>query len=72
MPDFDPQLDKITAALKPGGLFVLEFFAKARSEAARGAVSHGFDILVDEVGRAATPDWGEDAAKLVRFVARKR
>ena len=72
VPDSISQLDKIKAALKPGGVFVLEFFVDgADPKQLETHFRDGFDILVDEVVDGH-PDWGEDRAKLVRFVARKR
>ncbi len=65
-------VDKIKAALKPGGLFVLEFFLEAVDvKQLHAQFADGFDILRDEVVEDR-PDWAEDRAKLVRFVARKR
>jgi len=67
---------KIKAALRSGGLFVLEFFLDegdggVKPAELRAEFADGFDILRDEVIEDR-PDWGEDRAKLVRFVARKR
>ena len=67
---------KIKAALRPGGLFVLEFFLDegdggVKPAELRAQFADGFDILRDEVVEDH-PDWGQDRAKLVRFVARKR
>lgn len=50
-------LDEGDGGVKPGEL--------------RAQFADGFDILRDEVVEDR-PDWGEDRAKLVRFVARKR
>lgn len=66
------RVDKIKTALKPGGLFVLEFFLEGVDvKDLRAHFADGFDILRDEIVEDR-PDWGEDRAKLVRFVARKR
>jgi SAM-dependent methyltransferase len=67
---------KIKAGLRPGGLFVLEFFLDegdggVKPAELRAQFADGFDILRDEVVEDR-PDWGQDRAKLVRFVARKR
>jgi len=71
--------EKIKPSLRPGGLFVLEYFAH---DPARGqddgmlagqlakVFAAGFQIVRDEVVED-TPDWAMDRAKLVRFVARK-
>jgi hypothetical protein len=71
-------IEKIKPSLKPGGLFVLEFFHQDDPQGG-GFATHelaalfqdGFEILRDEV-LEATPDWAQDQATLVRFVARKR
>jgi hypothetical protein len=70
------RIDKIKRSLRPGGLFVFEFFVDdEESPAHPGTLARlfadGFDIVRDEVVDDR-PDWGEDRAKLVRFVARKR
>jgi hypothetical protein len=71
-------IERIKPSLKPGGRFVLEFFASKPGE--RGGFApgqlaalfaDGFDILRDEVVDD-TPDWAQNRATLVRFVARKR
>ena len=67
---------KIRAGLRPGGLFVLEFFLDqgdggVKPAELRAQFADGFDILRDEVVEDQ-PDWAADRAKLVRFVARKR
>jgi SAM-dependent methyltransferase len=71
-------IEKIKLGLKPGGRFVLEFFAAKPGETggfATGQLAQlfatGFDIVRDEVVDD-TPDWGQNRATLVRFVARKR
>lgn len=71
-------IEKIQASLKPGGRFVLEFFASKPGETggfAPGQLAKlfaaGFDIVRDEVVDD-TPDWALNRATLVRFVARKR
>ena len=73
-------IEKIKPALRPGGLFVVEYFANDPSGGESGGFAPGqlaklfatgFEILRDEVVEDA-PDWAVDRAKLVRFVARKR
>jgi SAM-dependent methyltransferase len=76
VPDPVARAGKIKAALRPGGLFVLEFFLDegdggVKPAELRAQFTDGFDILRDEVVDDR-PDWGQDRAKLVRFVARKR
>jgi len=69
------------AALKPGGLFILEFGLRAPGDEstdpwagiARGELAPqfaGWQILVDEVVEDVA-DWGKSTESLVRFVARK-
>jgi SAM-dependent methyltransferase len=74
-----PWVEKVKPALRPGGLFIVEFFAR-EPDALRGGFApgqlakmfaDGFEILRDEVVEDE-PDWAKDRAKLVRFVARKR
>ena len=72
---------KAQQALKPGGLFVYEFFAKTDNtgpEEWRGfrkgelaKLFGGYEILRDEIVDDS-PDWGGGKEPLVRFVARKR
>jgi len=73
-------IEKIKPSLRPGGLFIVEYFAKDPAGADDGGfapgqlaalLAPGFEILRDEVVEDA-PDWALDRAKLVRFVARKR
>jgi SAM-dependent methyltransferase len=72
-------IEKIKVGLRPGGLFVVEFFVKDPSGDGSGFApgqlaklfATGFEILRDEVVEDE-PDWALDRAKLVRFVARKR
>ncbi|HEV7557395.1 MAG TPA: methyltransferase domain-containing protein [Kofleriaceae bacterium] len=71
-------IDKIKRSLKPGGLFVAEYFhngddVKDGFDTGQLAklFADGFDILRDDVVDDV-PDWGMDKAKLVRFVAKKR
>lgn len=72
-------IEKIKPALRPGGLFVVEFFAKEPGGDGGGFApgqlaqlfASGFEILRDEAVEDA-PDWAMDRAKLVRFVAKKR
>jgi SAM-dependent methyltransferase len=74
----DPKIiAKAQRALKPGGLFVCEYFHTApddkdgfhTGDLARAFT--GYEILHDEVVDDR-PDWAADRASLVRFVARKR
>ena len=72
-------LPKIRDALRPGGLFVFDGFAKQPGDPAtdfdpaqlRAAFADGFDILREEVV-TDRPDWRQDRATLLRFVAKKR
>lgn len=72
-------IEKIKPSLKPGGRFVLEFFARKPDQLRggfaegqlRALFADGFDIERDEFVDG-TPDWALDHAKLVRFVAKKR
>lgn len=73
-------IEKIKPALRPGGLFIVEFFARDPAGGGDGGFApgqlaalfaSGFDVLRDEVVEDA-PDWALDRARLVRFVARKR
>lgn len=73
-------IEKIKPSLRPGGLFVVEYFARenlgtstegfAKGDLAKLFAS-GFEILRDEVVEDA-PDWAMDRATLVRFVAKKK
>ena len=73
-------IEKIKPSLRPGGLFVVEYFARenlgtstdgfAKGQLAKLFAS-GFEILRDEVVEDA-PDWAMDRATLVRFVAKKK
>lgn len=74
-------IERIKASLKPGGVFVVEYFhdndeaGKADGSFAKGELAalfaDGFDIVKDEIVDGV-PDWAMDRASLVRFVARKR
>jgi len=70
-------IEKIKPSLKPGGLFVLEFFFNDGTDdggfkaGELAKLFEGFEILRDDVVDDA-PDWALDRAKLVRFVARRR
>jgi SAM-dependent methyltransferase len=71
-------IERIKPSLKPGGLFVLEYFHGAgaggdgfASGQLRDLFADGFVVLRDEVA-LGTPDWSMDHAMLVRFIARKR
>jgi SAM-dependent methyltransferase len=69
----------IQRAIRPGGLFVYEYFAPKTPDdddaAAPGQLkkqfADGWEILRDDVVDDV-PDWAQDKAKLERFVARKR
>jgi len=66
-------INKIKDALKPGGLFVVEYFY-GKSGFTTGQLKNlfkGWDIVTDQVTRGIA-DWGRRETKLVRFVARKR
>lgn len=70
------RIEKIKRSLRPGGLFVFEFFVDDDEGPAHPGTlaklfADGFDIVRNEVVDDR-PDWGEDRAKLLRFVARKR
>jgi hypothetical protein len=74
----DPKIvAKAQRALKPGGVFVCEYFHDTPDDKggfATGALAKlfaGYDILRDDVV-VDVPDWAVDRASLVRFVARKR
>jgi SAM-dependent methyltransferase len=72
-------IEKIKPSLRPGGLFVVEYFASDNATVMEGFApgqlaklfATGFEILRDEVVEDV-PDWAMDRAKLVRFVAKKR
>jgi len=71
-------VDKIKPSIRPGGLFVLEFFAAVPGDSGgfkpgqlAKVFGDGFEILRDDLVDDR-PDWARDKAKLVRFVARKR
>jgi SAM-dependent methyltransferase len=76
--DSEKWIEKIKVGLRPGGLFIVEFFAKVGDDEGSFAPGQlaklfaaGFEILRDEVVEDA-PDWALDRAKLVRFVAKKK
>ncbi|HET7499573.1 MAG TPA: methyltransferase domain-containing protein [Kofleriaceae bacterium] len=74
-------IEKIKKSIKPGGKFILEFFAARPGENGTfggfkdgqlaGLFADGFTIERDEMVEDV-PDWAENRARLVRFVARKR
>jgi SAM-dependent methyltransferase len=72
-------IEKIKPSLRPGGLFVVEYFASDGVTIVDGfspgqlakLFATGFEILRDEVVEDV-PDWAMDRAKLVRFVAKKK
>jgi hypothetical protein len=74
-------IERIKPSIKPGGLFVLEFFYKDPADSNAGdftgigegelaSAFAGWQILRDEVVEDVA-DCGKTKAKLVRFVARK-
>lgn len=70
------RVEKAKRSIRPGGLFVYEFFVDDEEGPAHPGTlaklfADDFDILRNEVVEDR-PDWGEDHAKLIRFVARKR
>jgi len=70
------RIEKIKPSIRPGGLFVVEYFADVGDGGFKPGqlaklFADGFDIVRDEVVDDR-PDWAADRAKLVRFVARKR
>jgi SAM-dependent methyltransferase len=72
------RIPDIQRAIRPGGLFVYEYFAPESPDdddaAAPGELKKqfaGWDILRDDVVDDV-PDWAQDKAMLERFVARKR
>jgi SAM-dependent methyltransferase len=75
------RIAKIQAAVRPGGMFIYEYFtANPKGGEADddgvvpGALAKqfaGWEILRDDVAEDV-PDWAMDRAKLQRFVARKR
>lgn len=75
-------IERIKPSVKPGGLFVLEFFEKDPDGPGTGSIVGvergqlapifaGWEILRDEAVEDVA-DWGERPAKLIRFVARRR
>jgi SAM-dependent methyltransferase len=75
-PDHPEWIEKIKPSIQHGGLFVLEFFARdAKSQngtelSALEKAFTGWEISRHEVVED-TPDWAENRAALVRFVAKK-
>jgi SAM-dependent methyltransferase len=73
------RIPDIQRSIRRGGLFVYEYFAPetpADTDAAGPGVlakqfADGWEIVRDEVVDDV-PDWAQDKAKLVRFVARKK
>lgn len=69
-------IEKAKTSLRPGGLFVFEYFAKDADSDGVGpgdlaALFAGYQIIRDEIVEDV-PDWRQARAKLARFVARKR
>ena len=74
--DTAERVEKIARSIKPGGLFVFEFFVDDGNGGIEPGLlakvfADGFEIVRDDVV-TDRPDWGLDRAKLERFVARKR
>ncbi len=73
-PSAQKRIPDIQRAVRPGGLVVYEYFidddAPARGKLAK-QFAEGWDIVRDDVVEDV-PDWGDDHAKLERFVARKK
>jgi SAM-dependent methyltransferase len=70
------RISDIKRAIRPGGLLVYEYFASEDpdDEPAPGELAKQFkdwEIVTNEVVDGV-PDWGQDHAKLERFVARKK
>jgi tellurite methyltransferase len=74
-------IERIKPSIKPGGLFVLEFFHRNPADSGEGNFTGvvegelarafaGWQILRDEVVEDVA-DWGKSKSRLVRFVARK-
>lgn len=70
-------IDRIKTALRPGGLFVVEGWAKLATSSPVGfsdgqlrSLFDGYQIIHDAVVDDV-PDWAHDTGKLARFVARK-
>lgn len=71
-------IEKAKQGLRPGGLFVLEYFAAEPADPDDGyrpgqlaaLFAVGFDVVRDDLVEDR-PDWAKDHARLVRFVARK-
>lgn len=71
-------IERLKPSIKPGGRFVLEFFASVPGESGgfkagqlAALFGDGFAIEKDEVVEDV-PDWAKDRAMLVRFVARRK
>jgi len=75
-PDHPDWIEKLKPSIQHGGLFVLEFFARGPGEpngtdlAALENAFAGWQITKHEIVED-TPDWAENRAKLVRFVAKR-
>ncbi len=75
-PDHPDWIEKIKPSIQHGGLFVFEFFARGPNAphgselAALEQTFAGWEITRHEVVED-TPDWDQNRAKLVRFVARR-
>ncbi len=80
-PSAQKRIADIQRSVKRGGLVIYEYFAPDPADGddngapAPGALAKqfagGWDIVRDEIVDGV-PDWGENRAKLQRFVARKR
>jgi SAM-dependent methyltransferase len=79
LPEREALYQRVYDRLKPGGLFILEYFSydpdRGHEDGIKPGVLaktfEGFDILLDQVVEG-TPDWAMDRATLQRFVARKK
>ena len=78
--DSAPMIEKIKPSLRPGGLFIVEYFLAGPTSCCGGFerglpaklfAGGDWEIIRDDIVEDA-PDWARDTANLVRFVARKR
>lgn len=68
-------IERSKRALKRGGLFIYEFFEggdeRVNTDKLGALFQDGFEILQNDVVQAR-PDWAQDNARIVRFVAQRR
>jgi len=68
-------IERSKRALKHGGMFVYEYFdggpEGVSSDKLGTLFTDGFEILQNDVVHAS-PDWAQDRAKIIRFVAQRR